>query len=310
MKKGVMERDIHANMPTVSEAMERLHNAIDEAERKGIAILKIIHGYGSTGDGGKIGEAARAELKKNTYREKIVRVIHGENWSIYKPETQNVTDRHPEASGDSDLDKTNTGITILELRSNLSHTAKNTKAELLKKVAISTPESSPRKPSPRKPSPRKQRKGSLAEKRRSGAQVSDYESEFPISAGGSEPLPRIVKTKKIKSVVRAEDSSKSMVGLSEIDQILASHPDTQEKFWADRKEKEARRKFVLKKSSEDPPVEQKLSGQSRPANFGDRIVHVGSRKGLHCPTCNSLQWVDPMQAGEQSCLKCGQSLKQ
>ncbi|RIK64261.1 MAG: hypothetical protein DCC65_14690 [Planctomycetota bacterium] len=41
-------------MPTAEEARRRLSEALDEARGRGMAALKLVHGYGSSGAGGRV----------------------------------------------------------------------------------------------------------------------------------------------------------------------------------------------------------------------------------------------------------------
>ena len=111
-----MEVDIKTAMPSVDEAKKRLIARIAEAQRSGTAILKIIHGYGSRGVGGKLRIALRKTLEQLVTEGRLNRVIPGERWDIFDPATQGVLGDYDELAGDEDLGQHNAGITIVELR--------------------------------------------------------------------------------------------------------------------------------------------------------------------------------------------------
>ena len=56
--------NLKGDRPTVEEARQRLREVIDAALVSGIEILKIVHGYGSSGTGGAIRDAVRASLRR------------------------------------------------------------------------------------------------------------------------------------------------------------------------------------------------------------------------------------------------------
>lgn len=116
MAKRVMEVNIKDGMPSLVEARQRLVARIAEAQRNGTAVLKIIHGYGSSGVGGKLRIALRKTLERLRSEGRLRCVIPGENWDIFDPATQGLLGDYEELSGDPDLGQHNAGITIVELR--------------------------------------------------------------------------------------------------------------------------------------------------------------------------------------------------
>jgi DNA invertase Pin-like site-specific DNA recombinase len=107
--------NIETGMPTVEEARERLKAALLKAKKENKKLVKLIHGYGSTGKGGKL----KTELRKslvNRRKEGLVKtIIWGEYFSKDKLETKQLLNRHPELKNDKDLDRMNEGVTIVEL---------------------------------------------------------------------------------------------------------------------------------------------------------------------------------------------------
>jgi hypothetical protein len=116
MTRRVMEFNVKAGMPSRSDARDRLIARIAEAQRSGTAVLKIIHGYGSQGVGGKLRIALRKTLQRLASEGRLRRIVHGENWDIFDETTQGLLGDYAELSGDEDLGQHNAGITIVELR--------------------------------------------------------------------------------------------------------------------------------------------------------------------------------------------------
>ena len=104
------EVNIKSDMPTVAESEKRLEAAVIAGKKLGAGAVKIIHGYGSTGKGGKIRTAVRkkaAEMNKT--------VIYGENFSIFDETTRQAFKICGELRNDDNLDRHNNGITIIIL---------------------------------------------------------------------------------------------------------------------------------------------------------------------------------------------------
>jgi Smr domain len=107
--------NIESGMPNVEEARIRLKDEMLKAMKENKRLLKIIHGYGSTGKGGKLKEAIRKSLISRR-KEGLVKVlIWGEYFSSDKQETKSLLNRHPELKKDKDLNRMNEGVTIVEL---------------------------------------------------------------------------------------------------------------------------------------------------------------------------------------------------
>lgn len=102
-------------MPSVQEALQRLEREIVLARNGRVALLKIIHGYGSTGAGGDIRIAVEKRLHELSAGGQIRGCIFGENWSKADEATWRVIQTQSELKSDSDLGRRNLGITIVLL---------------------------------------------------------------------------------------------------------------------------------------------------------------------------------------------------
>jgi len=90
--------------PTSPQALARLTTELQRARQNGVGLLKIIHGYGSSGEGGVIREAVQAELVRLEKDGQIRAFIAGEDWRISK---------HRELKRDRDLGRGNRGISVV-----------------------------------------------------------------------------------------------------------------------------------------------------------------------------------------------------
>jgi hypothetical protein len=100
-------------MPTVSEALQHLDRELARARQSGGAVLKLIHGYGSSGAGGEIRIAVQKRLAELTDRSDIRCCIFGENWTKSDQQAWALINDHPELKRDVDLGRRNLGITIV-----------------------------------------------------------------------------------------------------------------------------------------------------------------------------------------------------
>jgi len=102
-------------MPFVDEAIKRITFQIRSCKASGAVAVKIIHGYGSTGKGGKIRTAARQYLASQKNQKLIRDYIAGEDFSIFNEATRRAFLLCDDLRSDHDLDQHNNGITIVIL---------------------------------------------------------------------------------------------------------------------------------------------------------------------------------------------------
>jgi hypothetical protein len=107
--------NLEAGMPTVHEALSRLDQELAVARRKGYGLVKLIHGYGSSGTGGDIRTAVQRRLAEMARDGHIRGCIFGEDWSKSHEQTWKLIQARPEFKEDQDLGRKNLGITIVVL---------------------------------------------------------------------------------------------------------------------------------------------------------------------------------------------------
>jgi len=105
--------NIEKNLPTVDEALRLMTARISAAKSAGTKVIKVIHGYGSSGKGGKIRIAIRKSLNNKRKNGIIKEWIAGEDFSTMNEKTQNMIKLYPKLKKDSDIDKRNQGISII-----------------------------------------------------------------------------------------------------------------------------------------------------------------------------------------------------
>lgn len=110
---SLMTVNLKDGMPTVPVALTRMHHALTLAKRTKAPTLKLIHGYGSTGTGGKIRGAVRRELRALEAQGNFRAVIFGEQFSPFEPAGLQGITLCFALTQDEDYQKYNPGITIV-----------------------------------------------------------------------------------------------------------------------------------------------------------------------------------------------------
>lgn len=102
-------------LPTLDEARRRLLQEIARAETDGVRLLKVVHGWGSGGEGGVLAVGIRRSLRLRVKEGRATAIIAGERFSSDTAESRDVLQRHPSLRRDTDFNRGNPGITIVEL---------------------------------------------------------------------------------------------------------------------------------------------------------------------------------------------------
>ena len=116
-KSGDRVRNVdlgHRRLAT-ADAVRRLDVELDRASEAGVPFLRIVHGHGSTGRGGAIRLAVRAELSRLRGQKRIAGFIAGEKLSGDTNEGRAFAARHPEARAWPDWNAGNEGVTLVAL---------------------------------------------------------------------------------------------------------------------------------------------------------------------------------------------------
>ena len=115
MAGELREINLELGKPTVERAIKRLTFELHHTRSMGYAALKIIHGYGSSGAGGRIRVEARAYLQRLEARREIRSFLPGETFSIFDEATRNAFARCDALRRDRDLERHNNGVTFVIL---------------------------------------------------------------------------------------------------------------------------------------------------------------------------------------------------
>ena len=105
-----------ADLPTVDEARRSVMEEIRRSKREGVRVLKVIHGYGSSGKGGALCIGLRKSFKLRKKEGVIRDFVPGEDFSIFNDTVLSMLEAVPALRGDRDLNATNEGVTVLWLK--------------------------------------------------------------------------------------------------------------------------------------------------------------------------------------------------
>ena len=107
--------NIKQNMPTCDEAIKLLSIEINSARNSGGKILKIIHGYGSSGKGGELRWCLREYLSSMIIRNYIGDFLSGEELTSSSDKGDMILRRYPQLRKDKDFNRKNRGVTFIIL---------------------------------------------------------------------------------------------------------------------------------------------------------------------------------------------------
>lgn len=102
-------------VPTVEEARARLFCELEKARQRGNAVLKLVHGYGSSGVGGRLRDAIRSSLRRRVKEGKVRAYVAADGWDVFDSAIRLAVEACPALEHDRDLLGRNPGVTIVVL---------------------------------------------------------------------------------------------------------------------------------------------------------------------------------------------------
>jgi hypothetical protein len=116
---GSFVMNLESDLPTVDDALDRFHETLEKLQGKGFRTVKVIHGHGSSGTGGKIRKAFRQAMDDGLWGEAIIEVYYGEILTPHRAEYSDLIKRYPAIQDTITRDmQGNPGITLLLLDKN------------------------------------------------------------------------------------------------------------------------------------------------------------------------------------------------
>ncbi len=114
VRRTIVTVNLEEGRPFVKEALHRMGRQLYEAHAKGIPVVRLIHGYGSSGTGGAIKRAVRKELESALQHGSIKHYVSGEDYQ-HSETGRNLRSRFSELKEDLRTDQGNPGITLVEV---------------------------------------------------------------------------------------------------------------------------------------------------------------------------------------------------
>ena len=108
--------NIKEDNATVEYALNKLEIEIESAKlEEDVKAIKVLHGYGSHGRGGAIFNALKPKLEEWKRKKFIKDYFFGDKWNIFDKQTLKILKADKSIYNDEDLNKSNPGITIIEI---------------------------------------------------------------------------------------------------------------------------------------------------------------------------------------------------
>ena len=112
---GIPRLNLEDGMPLVEDAVSRMNMGIQEMRVSRAKAVKLIHGYGSSGRGGKIRIGVRDKLAAMKRKRLIKDYIPGEDFGPTDAASRRLAEQDKTVTRDPDYGRMNHGITIVVL---------------------------------------------------------------------------------------------------------------------------------------------------------------------------------------------------
>ncbi len=113
---AIRELNLEQGRPTADQALRWLEAELNAARKMNTPLMKLIHGYGSSGKGGRIRTASRRYLEEAAAQGRVAAYLPGERFTIFDETTRRALTRYPQLRSDRDLDRGNRGVTFVFFR--------------------------------------------------------------------------------------------------------------------------------------------------------------------------------------------------
>ena len=114
-QSAVRSINLKEGLPTVAGAIAKLKRELQLAKAERRKVLRIIHGWGSSGVGGEIRVGVRKQLQLMLQAKKIQSFLPGDDYSDRTNAGIGLLSRHPTLRSSLRADAENPGMTFVEL---------------------------------------------------------------------------------------------------------------------------------------------------------------------------------------------------
>ena len=109
----IWEVNLELGRPSADEALRRLEHELAAKRHLRAKAMKIIHGYGSSGKGGRIRTASRKYLRAAQEQGRIYAVLPADRLTLFDEEARRLMARCPALRDDCDRERYNCGVTFV-----------------------------------------------------------------------------------------------------------------------------------------------------------------------------------------------------
>ena len=110
----ILTINLEEGHPLVEEALNRMKRELHDARMHGTKVMRLIHGYGSSGTGGAIRAAVRKQIASLCRQSLIKDFVLGEEYLV-SDAGRSLRSRYPQLKSSLRADQGNSGITLIEL---------------------------------------------------------------------------------------------------------------------------------------------------------------------------------------------------
>lgn len=114
-KRTVLTLNLEHGKPIVADALERLDREIAAARMKQVRLIRVIHGWGSSGSGGAIKAAVQVHLQSLVRKGSIRAFTPGDAYSDHYNSGRHLLSAYPSLRASLRTDRENPGITFVEV---------------------------------------------------------------------------------------------------------------------------------------------------------------------------------------------------
>lgn len=115
IKINIYTINLEYGMPIATIAIKNMNSELRIARVQNKKIIKVIHGYGSSGKGGKIKQEVHKELIKKKKLGEISDFLPAEKLDPFSSEGRNILSKYPYISKDDTYSRNNPGVTFVIL---------------------------------------------------------------------------------------------------------------------------------------------------------------------------------------------------
>lgn len=114
-KRIIATLNLEQGKPVVADALGRLDRELAAARMKQVRLIRVIHGWGSSGTGGAIKAAVHSHLQSLVRKGNIRSFTIGDHYSDYSNDGRKLLSSYPQLRASLKTDRENPGITFVEV---------------------------------------------------------------------------------------------------------------------------------------------------------------------------------------------------